>query len=225
MRDHLFTLTFLLLLCLAGSTAVAQVTSQRQSMSRGNNDALILELPSADDKMVEKLWVDWLKDEYKVKTKRNRKSKEYESLNFGIPGVSTGGKVDMYSTVDERGSGTEITVWIATPDGYISPELDRNRYYKAEEMLMRFALEVSREQIEEQVELEEDALKDLEKELEKLQKDEEDANDDIREAEKKIQEAEEAIRQAQQEQQAKRREIEEQIRVVENTKRRLKDFK
>ena len=224
MRDYLFTFTFLLLLFLTGSTALAQVTSQRQSMSRGSNDALILELPSADEKMVDKLWVDWLKDEYKVKTKRNRKSKEYESLNFGIPGVSTGGKVDMYSKVEERGSGTEVIVWIATPDGYVSPELDRNRYYKAEEMLMRFALDVSREQIEQQVEAEEDALADLEKDLEKLQKDEERANDDIREAEKKIQEAEEAIRQAQQEQQAKRREIEEQMRVVENTKRRLKDF-
>jgi len=96
MKDLIFSLSFLVLLVFAGNEVLtAQVTSQRMAMSRGNNDAMILELPTADEKLVSGLWPDWLKDNYKVKTKKVRKTKgELQSLNFSIPGVSTGGKVD-----------------------------------------------------------------------------------------------------------------------------------
>ena len=77
MKDLAFSLTFMLLLIFAGSQVLsAQVTSQRMSHSRGVNDAIILELPTADDKMVGKLWPDWLKDNYKVKTKKVKKTKD-----------------------------------------------------------------------------------------------------------------------------------------------------
>ena len=224
MKDLLFSTVFLALLLLAGAGLTAQVTSQRQSMSRGNNDALILELPSADDKLVDKLWSDWLKEHYKVKTKRNRKSKEYESLNFSMPGVSTGSKVDMYSKVEQSGDGSELTVWIATPDGYVSPDLNGPRYYEAEKVLMRFALDVSRAQIEMEIEEQEDALKDLEKDLDRLRREKEKAEKDIIDYQKRIEEAEAAIERNIGDQETKAREIEEQIQVIEDTKRRLREF-
>ncbi|MEM6772686.1 MAG: hypothetical protein AAF597_19060, partial [Bacteroidota bacterium] len=126
MKDLLFSLTFMLMLIVAGSQVMqAQVTSQRMTHSRGNNDAIILELPTAENKMVDKLWADWLKDNYKVRTKKVKKTKnEMQHLNFSIPGVSTGGNIDMYSMIRQSGSGSEVMIWIATPDGYISPELD-----------------------------------------------------------------------------------------------------
>lgn len=225
-KDLLFTMTFMVLLLLAGSQVLsAQVTSQRMTHSRGNNDAVILELPTAETKMVDKLWGDWLKDNYKVKTKKVKKTKnEMEHLNFSIPGVSTGGNVDMYSLIRQSGSGSEVMVWIATPDGYVSPEMDSGRFVEAEKMMMRFALAVSRAQIENQIEEEEKMLKDLEKDLEKLRKDKDDFEKDIANAEKAIEEARMKIEGNAGDQDNKAKEIEEQIRQIESTKRKLKDF-
>lgn len=226
-RELLFTATFLLLIVLAGSQVLsAQVTSNRLSHSRGNNDALILELPSADEKSVDKLWSDWLKDTYDVKTKGVKKGKgEQASLNFAMPGVSPGGKVDMYSMIRKTGKeGSELIVWIATPDGYVSPDLDRSEYYEAEKSLMRFALAVSRSQVEEDIEEEEDTLKDLERDLEKLRKDKDDYEKDIRNAEKAIEEARAKIDRNLIDQENKAQEIERQLDQVENVKRKLKDF-
>lgn len=226
MKDQLFTFVFFTLLLLAAASLTAQVSNQRQMMSRGNNDALILELPSADDKMVTKMWEDWLKDNYKAKTSKTRKVRtgELSTLNFSMAGVSTGGKVDMYSTVNESGNGTELTAWIATPLGYVSPELDQGQYMEAEKMLMRFALDVSREQIKQDVDNQEGILKDLEKELDRLRKDKEKAEKDIVDAQQLIAEKEGEIQQNILAQENKQREIEGQMQVVDDTKRRMKEF-
>ncbi|MBC6994866.1 hypothetical protein QWY85_19105 [Neolewinella lacunae] len=226
MKDLLFSLCFLLLLVLAGTEVLsAQVTAQRLTHSRGNNDALILELPSAQDKLVGKLWTDWLKENYDVRTKKVKKTKdELESLNFSIPGVSAGGKVDMYSAVRSSGTGSEVTIWIATPEGYVSPELNSTRYVEAEKMLMRFALEVSRAQIELDVANEEAKLQELEKELDKLRKEQEKYEKAILDAEKAIEDARLAIERSRTDQENKSREIGQQIQQVEMVKRKLKDF-
>ena len=226
-REFLFTATFIFLTVLAGSQFLnAQVSSERMSHSRGNNDALILDLRAADDKMVTKLWEDWVKETYDVKTKSVKKGKgEMASLNFAMPGVSPGGKVDMYSKVNRVGkTGSQLMVWIATPDGYVSEKLDRSEYYEAEKALMRFALAVSRAQIDLEVEDEEDILKDLEKDLERLRKDKEGYEDDIRKAEKAIEEARAKIERNLIDQENKAQEIERQIDQVEITKRKKEDF-
>jgi DNA repair exonuclease SbcCD ATPase subunit len=226
LKDLLFSLSFLFLLVFAGSNILsAQVSSQRMSMSRGSNDALILELPTADEKLVSKLWPDWLKENYEVRTKKVKKTKgEQQSLNFSIPGVSAGGNVDMYSMVRTSGGGSELIVWIATTDGYLSPELGSGRYLEAEKMLMRYALAVSRTQIEMQIEEEEKTLKDMEKELERVTKEKEKLENDIVEAERAIEKARADIETNLGDQDNKRREIEAQIEQIEATKRKLRDF-
>ncbi|THH40663.1 hypothetical protein [Neolewinella litorea] len=226
MKDFAFTLAFFLLVLGAGASLTAQVTARQQIMSRGDQASIVLELPGAEDDDVEDLWEDWLKDTYGVKTKATRGDKrgELSSLNFELPGVGNGSKVDMYSTVQEVGDGSELVVWIATPAGYVSPALDQGQYVAAEKMLMNFALAVSREQIEQDVENQEDRLDDLEKELDRLRKDKEDAEDDIEDARRKIVELEEEIRRNIIEQENKQREIEEQIRKVEATKSKLKGY-
>ncbi len=226
LKDFIFSLSFLVLLVFAGSEVLtAQVTSQRMNMSRGDNDAMILELPTAEEKLVGNLWPDWLKENYKVKTRKVKKTKgELESLNFSIPGVSTGGKVDMYSSVRTSGGGSELMVWIATTDGYVSPELGSARYVEAEKMLMRFALAVSRAQIELELKEQEKELKNLEKELDKIRKAKDGFEKDIADAEKAIEEAKANIERNLGEQDSKGSEIEAQIEKIEATKRKLKDF-
>jgi DNA repair exonuclease SbcCD ATPase subunit len=186
---------------------------------------MILELPTAEEKLVEKLWPDWLKDNYKVKVKKVKKTKnEMQALNFSIPGVSTGGKVDLYSMTRTSGSGSELTIWIATTDGYVSPALGSDRYIEAEKMLMRFALAVSRAQIESDIEEQEKALSDLEKDLDKLRKDKEKFEKDIADAEQAIQDARNNIDSNLSDQDGKGREIQQQIDKIEATKRKLRDF-
>ncbi|MCP9234904.1 hypothetical protein [Lewinella sp. JB7] len=226
MKDLIYSLTFIALLVFAGARLTAQVTSQEQMMSRGNNDALILELPSAEEKLVSDLWQDWLKDNYRVKTSKTKKVRngELSSLNFSLPGVSAGGKVDLYSTVKEVGNGSELTVWIATPDGYVSPDLNQGQYLEAEKMLMRFALEVSKEQVKQDVDSEEDKLKELEKDLDRLRRDKERAEKDIVDAQKRIAELEADIQRNIVDQETKQQQIEDQVRRVEETRRKLEDY-
>ena len=226
MKDFFFTLTFIALLVLAAAKLTGQVSSQQQPMSRGNHDALLLELPSAQAKLVEDLWEDWLRDNYKVKTKKTKggRNGELSSLNFGIPGVSGGRKVDLYSRVSEVGNGSELAVWIATPDGYVSPDLDRGQYLEAEKMLMRFALNVSREQVAQDVDTQEDRLKELERDLDRLRKEKERAERDIVDAQKLIAEKEAEIQQNIVDQESKQREIEDQLKVVAQTKRQLEEY-
>jgi hypothetical protein len=226
MRDQLFALTFLLLLILAAATLTGQVTDQNQLMSRGNHDALVLELPSADARLVENLWKDWLKDNFRVKTSKTRRVKhdELTSPNFRLPGVSAGSKVDLYSLVEEVGKGSQLTVWIATPRGYVSPDLDPGQYVEAEKMLMRFALAVSREQIAGDVEAEENTLKNLEKDLDRLQRDKQRAEESIAEARRRIERLEEDIARNLVEQDLMQQEIAAQLQVVEDTKRKLREY-
>ncbi|NJB84482.1 hypothetical protein GGR26_000227 [Lewinella marina] len=226
MKDLHFTLIFLALILGAGTTLTAQVSARQQAMSRGDQPSLVLELPGAEDDDVEDLWTDWLKDTYGVKTKSTKGNKQGElsSLNFQLEGVGRGSKVDLYSRVNEVGDGSELTIWIATPAGYVSPALDQGQYVAAEKMLMNFALAVSRDQIEQDVESEEDQLSDLEKELDRLRRDKEKAEKDIVDARQKIADLEEEIRRNILDQERKQREIEEQISRVEATKRKLKGF-
>lgn len=219
-KELSFNLFFLFLLVFAGSQVHAQVTSQMMAMSQGNHEALVLELPGAEDKMVEKLWSDFVKDQYKGKTKRDKKSKEYQTLNIDIPGVSRGGKVDMYTKVNERGNGSEMMVWIGSNDGWINPSTLPDRYVEAEKMMMRFALEVSKEQIKLQVEEEEKKLKELEKELEDLRKDKEKFEKAIEKAKQEIADNEAAIVDNGKSQEDKAVQIEEQRKVIEETRKK-----
>ena len=223
-----FNTTSFLALCLTliGTSLYGQVTPRQLMMSRGNQEALILQLPGSDPKLVEDLWEDWLKDTYRVKTSKTKKIRtgELSSLNFELPGVSNGGKVDMYSLISSAGEGSELTIWIATPQGYVGPDLDPTQYVEAEKMLMRFALEVSREQMEQDVENQEDQLSDLEKDLDRLRHDKERAEKEIMDARERIARLEADILDNIKNQETKRLEIQDQIQVVELAKRRLKDF-
>ncbi|WP_157975935.1 coiled-coil domain-containing protein [Lewinella sp. IMCC34191] len=216
------------LFCLLGFSTVvaAQVASRQLAMSKGNNEALILDLPTADADDVEDLWEDWLKDTYGVKTSKTRKVRtgELSSLNFELPGIGSGNKVDLYSMIREMGEGSELTVWIATPQGYVGPDLNTAQYNEAEKMLMRFALEVSRYQMEEDVDAQEDLLSDLEKELDRLKRDKERAEKDIEDVRERIAKLEAEIAANLVDQESKQAAIQDQIQVVEEAKLRLKKF-
>ncbi|PPK88210.1 hypothetical protein CLV84_1175 [Neolewinella xylanilytica] len=201
-----------------------QVSSQDMTMSQGTEPALVLRLPTTDEDDVEDLWEDWLKDTYDVKTRstRNVRTGELSSLNFTIPGINEGKKLDMYSIVREAGEGSQLYVWIATPKGYVGPDLDPTDYVAAEKMLTDFADVVSRDAMQEDVDTEEDLLSDLEDDLEDLQRDKRKAEDDIEDARERIAKLEAEIAENVVAQEEKQRQIQEQIETLERAKLRLR---
>ncbi len=219
-KEYCFTLVFLALLLLAGSHLQAQITAQALSMSQGTREAMALVLPGADAKLVGKLWTDYTKKELKARTKLDHKSKEYQSLNIDIPGLRASSKVDLYAKVNERSQGSELVVWIASNEGWINPVNLPDRYVEAEKMLMRFALEVSKEQIAQEVATEEKMLSDLEKELDRLRKDKEKFEKAIEKAQQEIANNEQAIRDNIKAQENQAKVIEDQKQKVEVTKKK-----
>ncbi|MCB0679735.1 MAG: hypothetical protein KDC32_02055, partial [Saprospiraceae bacterium] len=61
---------YIAVLLLTGAVRLqGQITESTRSMNMGSQNALILEIPNADDKLVEKWWKQYMKD-YDAKTKR-----------------------------------------------------------------------------------------------------------------------------------------------------------
>ncbi|MEM6396491.1 MAG: hypothetical protein AAF741_09100 [Bacteroidota bacterium] len=216
------SLVLLLLVFAATGSLSAQVSARTLSMSQGTKDAITLDLPTAESRLVEKEWADFVKDNFDNRNKRNRKSKEMEALNIDMAGVSTTGKVDMYSVVNERGDGSELVVWIATNQGYVSPTETPDRYIETEKMMLRFALEVARAQLDLQIEEQEKELKDMERELGKMENDQERSEKAIEQARERITEEERNIEQSIANQETMRQQMEAQRKLIDETKDRKK---
>ena len=224
MRNTLLPSVTAVFLLLSSVSLAGQVSSQEMTMSQGTEPALVINFPAFDEDDIEDLWEDYVKDTYDVKPRNTRKVRtgEQSSLNFTLPGVNKGNKVDMYSLVREVGEGSQLYVWIATPDGYVGPDMNRTDYVAAEKMLMNFAQEVTRFDLEGNVESEEDILSDLEDDLEDLQRDKRRAEDDIEDARERIAKLEAEIAENIVAQEEMQRQIQAQIETVERAKLRLR---
>lgn len=198
----------------------AQVSARTLSMSQGTKDAVSLDLPTAEHRMVERLWTDFVKDNFDNRNKKNRRSREMEALNISIPLVSTTGNVDMYSVVNERGDGSELVVWIATNQGYVSPTETPDRYIETEKFLLRFALDVARAQLDEQIEDQEKDLRDMERDLGRMENEQERSRRAIEQARERIAEEERNIEQNIADQEAMRQQMETQRQLIQQTKDR-----
>jgi hypothetical protein len=212
---------FLLVIMLAANSIIAQISEQMQAMSTGFNNALVLELPGANVDQVEKLWRDYLKD-YGAKPKRVKGNREeWLADDADIPGIGMGNTVDVYAVFEENSEGLSQYVWIDLGGAYLSSDRYGDRYIEGEKFLMRFALQVTKNQIEIELQSEEDVLKNLERELERLRRDKEDLEREIEDARAAIARAEDAIRQNGQEQKARAKEIEAQRQLIELVRQKL----
>ena len=54
--------TLLVFSLVAANACLAQISEQTKRMSQGNNNALVLEIPNADSKLVGEVWKDYMKD-------------------------------------------------------------------------------------------------------------------------------------------------------------------
>ena len=122
----------------------AQISEESRSMVKGMNNALVLELPDTEERLVKKWWSSYMKD-YDSKPKRVKGGDELLSAGADVIAIGGSGGVDVYSRLEQIGATTINTVWfdLGEGSGYLSSNVDSGKYVEAEKFLMRFALYVT----------------------------------------------------------------------------------
>lgn len=211
---HLFTL---LIICMINFTATAQVSETNADLSLGSQNAFVMEHDGANKKMVNKILENAIKEYGKVK--RNKKAKEWHCLQCDVPGIS--GPTNVYFKIDEGKGMTTSYVFFDDGTKFISSENAADAAKRIKQNLTSVKHDITRAVISEELEDEEDNLKDRNKEQEKLEKKNKDLHEDIEKYKEKIAEAEKNIEKNLQEQEDKKMEIEKQGKVVEEVTNRL----
>ena len=202
----------------------AQLQEEERSMSNGFKNALVLTIPNAEARSVEKLWRDFLKD-YDGKPKRVKGNRdEWLSDDADIPGIGLGNSVDVYTTFNQTSENVEMIAWFDLGGSYLNSAAHGDRYVEGEKFMMRFGLLVTKELIQEELSEQEKKLQDLENDMKRLARDNERLHADIEEAKRIIAESEAAIKLNVQAQKEKEKEIEGQQQTVETVRKKLKDF-
>ncbi len=196
------------------------VREEIRYMSQGNNTALVIQLPGADVKLVNKLWKKYLRD-YDGKVKK-AKEDELFADDADIPGIGLGNTVDVYAKMKETGNGTELSVWFYLGGAYLQSDMHPERYEEGRRFMEQFALMVKKEVIRQELKAEEDRLKELENELSKLERDNERYHQIIEDAEKRIEQAKADIQTNEKAQKETQNAIEEQRKRVDMVKSKLK---
>ncbi|GJM35145.1 MAG: hypothetical protein DHS20C18_41460 [Saprospiraceae bacterium] len=205
-------------------TTFAQVYEQSKTMSQGTRSAIVIDIPNTDEKLVGKIWQSFTKDFYDSKTKWNRKTDEWVTAEADIVSLGMGNDVNLYTTAEKSGDGVIFTMWTDLGDSFLSAKDNPERYREAEKLLMRFALEVAKEEVKFELKDEEKNLKDFSSDLKKLQNEKERYEKDIEKAKEAIVKAEEAIEKNIQDQEDMVKKIELQEQQVEVVRKKLNDL-
>ena len=195
----------------------AQVAERVHPLSLGNQVAFTMDHEGANKKTVQKYLEKAIKEYGKVK--RNKKAKEWNCLQCNVPGIS--GPANVYFKVEE-GKGM-ATSYVFFDDGtqFVSSENSGELAAEISKSLQQVSYDITRHVIGEELDGEEDSLKDRNKELGKLEKKNKELHEEIEKCKKKISEAEAGIEKNLQQQEDKQMEIEKQKSVVEEVTTRL----
>lgn len=201
------------------------VMEAQEYMNQGTHNALVVEIEGADAKVAEKVWSDFMKDNFDTRVKKVRKSEDNiaESVNVGI--VGAGGGVNLYSRAEDRGRSAKFMVWMDVGNDYLSSAAYPSWYTTAENLMYEYKLEVKRELVREELEDEEKNLKRLQNELKRMKRAQDRYHKIIEDSYKRIQKAESDIAQNDAEQQGMVQEIEQQMMLIQQVMNKLNTIK
>lgn len=223
---NLFVLFVFVFTCSFAFAQKVEVTESQRAVGNGTHNAFMFDLSDIDKDMAKKDWEKFM-DNFKGKTKYDRKTKVYTTENAKLPQLSTS-TVKVYSQIDqEKGMDkqTSMIVWFDLGDsGYASTELDSAKGAYAHELLKEFSMIVYKHRAEEIVKEQEKMLSNLEKDLDKLKKDKDGYHKDIEKAKEEIAKNEKNIEINVLDQENKVKEIESQREAVEKAKQHVKKF-
>ncbi len=189
-----------------------------KTMSLGSKSAFVITHPRATDKMVEMAWEEHMKKNGKAK--KNRKSKEYETLAAQINMVSSK-EINIFFAVEEGVEQSTSYIFFDDGEKFINGTNDPSTSDGIYEFLTPFVYGVEKLVIENDLKTEEGNLKDLGKDLVKLEKGNEALHSDIEKWKEKIRQAEMDIEKNLQDQASKKDEITNQESVIKTVKDKL----
>lgn len=197
------------------------VQEAERSMALGSRPCFRIDFAKTDEDFVEKLWKNFVKDQFDAKLKKDKKAAEWSALGVESSAISND-KFDIYSRVEGYGGdGATLLVWFDVGSYFLNRRDASERTNSAVDVLKQFYYNVRREIITKELEKEEDKQKDLEKKLRNLQKDKTDLEKDIENFKAKIKKAEDDIVQNGKDQEKANVEIEQQRRAVDMVRQRL----
>lgn len=214
----------LLLFSLTFQLAVAQLYEKAVPMSEGNNNAITLRLPNISVKDAEKVWQQYMDDYYDSKAKWNRKTKEWVIDDADIVALGRGKDVDLFTTFEKSGEGVSVNVWIDLDGEFLTSRSFPDRYTDAEKMMMRYALEVAKASVQQEIDDEEKHLNRMETDLRKLKNANDRYHKDIERAEEAIKKAEDNIVKNVREQEDMVKKIEMQKELLDEIRKKLNDL-
>lgn len=216
-------LSFLILFSVL-QTATAQLYEKAVPMSEGNNNALTLSLPKISVKDAEKVWQQYMDDFYNSKAKWNRKTKEWVISDADIVALGRGKAVDLFTTFDQDGEGVKVNLWIDLDGEFLTSRGYPDRYTDAEKLMMRYALEVAKASVQENLDNEAKELDHMETDLRKLKSANDRYHKDIEKAKEAIRQAEEDIVKNVRDQEDTVKKIEMQKELIDQIRKKLNEL-
>ncbi|MCB0650107.1 MAG: hypothetical protein KDC85_02455 [Saprospiraceae bacterium] len=223
MKKLLFTAVVFLLMGSFSNTS-AQVREESKTMSMGTRNALVLEIPSVDEKLAETVWKDYTKNFYNSKTKWDRKNNEWVTADADIVAIGMGNKVTLFATIDSKKDDVIFSLWIDLGNSFVTKEEMPERYREAEKLVMRYGLELAQEKVKIEIREEEKNLEKMESDLKKLVSDQERYERDIEKAQEAIKKAQENIVANKKDQEDAADKIKDQQKLIEDIRKKLNDL-
>lgn len=195
-----------------------EVKEGSEKFSTGSQNALSVTIHSATKDDVESKWKSLLKDFKNEKVKSN--GGEIFGDNILIKDMGNN-PVDIYTTFTEDKKTMTVTMHVAVDLGgaYLKSSGEKDRYKVMEKLMKDFAVKMTKEALQEKVDIAAKALGKLEDQQKDLEKENKNLHGDIDDYNKKIAKANEDIKTNEQNQQKKKTEIEAQKKVVEEAKK------
>ena len=220
---NLFLFIFMTSLTTIGFSQMEEISESKETMKEGTFNAIVVELPNAEDKLALKVWKSFIKG-YGAKAKKIKRSKEYLASGAIIGGLNNSENVDVYARVEEKGDDSELIVWIQMGEFYVSSGSFPSDYTAASKMLEEYVIEVAKEMVNVEIADEEKKMKKLEKEMTKLKKKNDGYHKDIEKAKEAISKAERNIDDNDRQQKEQASVIESQQKALQALKEKLSEM-
>lgn len=215
----------LLLILLSGfavlpgvSAQVSVVQETNKQMSFGIRPGFTIAFPNTDQKLVDDVWADFVKNNFGGKLKKGKKG-EKSATGLSSPSVSAG-SFSLYSITEKIGDGAQLDVWFDAGSFFLNRMDDPSRTNETKSLLTRFYYDVRRAAVGQEVKAEEFRLKELENRQKKLQRENATLLKDIENYKAKLKKAEEDLVQNQKDQETNIIDIDKQRLNVEQARLR-----
>lgn len=213
--------TLIALLILSAFKMDAQepvVTESEMAMSLGTRPGFSIKVTNVEMKSAEKLWYDFVKDEFGSRPKSVKGADELMATEAKLKSISQE-QFNLHSTMKVSGNDVILNVWFDLGSSFLNRTASPSGAETAKAKLIDFHYFVQKENAVKQLEQEEDKLKDAEKALSRLVDDGESINKDIRDYEDRIEKSKREKEKNQSEQDLAKSALEAQkLKVVDSKK-------